>query len=101
MEISNTEFMSYEKMNKILTKELTNLKSVLENEVSYCDDIQTELKSGLIKLNRDDYVIQNLEYLIHDLYHWPYDYIKTGNGYHDTLNCNFQTLETILKKIKP
>jgi len=88
--------------NKILTKEIGQLKSVLEHEVEYCDYILNDLPNPDSKIISWDYadIIENLEYLIHDLYQWPYDYIKTGNGYHDTLNCNFTTLETILKEIK-
>ena len=101
MEIINISELNQKAWNKILTKQIGQLKAVLEHEIEYCDYILYDIPSDMFR-NKMDYadIIQNLEYLIHDLYQWPYDYGRGTQGFHETLNCNFRTLETILKEIK-
>ena len=110
MESISINELNQKAWNKILTKQIGQLKKSLEIEIEYCDYILYDLptvdkntgkpivfKTDMFR-NKIDYadIIENLEYILNDFYKSSF----THANYPETLNCNFQTLETILKEIK-
>jgi hypothetical protein len=95
----NSEIKELKGWNFCLSKELSQLKE----SVGYIYNNIVNLQYALghrTELTDDD--IDDLEYIIYDLYTFPT--IKMNecayNGHNEILNCNFTTLETILKEIK-
>ena len=97
----NTEIKELNKIawNKIISKELTHLKESIGYIYNRVENLHFAL-GHRTELTPDD--IDDLEYIIYDLYTFPT--IKMNeceyNGHNEILNCNFTTLETILKEIK-
>ena len=89
--------------NKIIKQQIGQLRRSLEIEITYCDSILYDIPSessinGIGEVRNYTDIIENLEYILNDFY--------KSSSYHrllyrsETLNCDFLTLETILKEIK-